>query len=271
MKINKTNTIISLTGSNPLHEESINHMRKIGILVYLDIDKNVIINRCHKMKVNRIVGQSTRPISEILEFRRSIYEKYYDIRVIIEDEESIESVANKIINLMERDQEYLSTRGSKEGFLFFDVIKEGLAKDRGLFIPTYIPKFQLNQIKRMIDMSYEERCLRILEGFPIGDLSPQTLNKFINKAYSSFDSKVLPLLHLERNHYIMEEYNGPSASFKDLALQLFPLFFQESIKGDKNKNIILVATSGDTGSAVLTGFKDTNTSVIVLFPQGGVR
>ena len=69
----------------------------------------------------------------------------------------------------------------------------------------------------------------------------------------------------------MEDYNGPSASFKYLNLQLFPLFFQESIKGDKDKNIILVATSGNTGSAVLTGFKDTNTSVIVLFPQGGVR
>jgi threonine synthase len=69
----------------------------------------------------------------------------------------------------------------------------------------------------------------------------------------------------------MEQYYGPTASFKDLALQLFPLFFQESIKHSKEKNIILVATSGDTGSAVLSGFQGTSTSVVVLYPKGGVR
>ena len=112
------------------------------------------------------------------------------------------------------------------------------------------------------------RCLRIIEQFPIGDLSPQTLFSFINKAYSSFGGFIQPVSRMEKNQYLVEQFHGPTASFKDLALQLFPLFFQESIKNEKVKNIILVATSGDTGSAVLSGFNSTDTSVIVLYPHG---
>ena len=74
------------------------------------------------MKVTRIVGQTTKTIREILEWRKSIYEKYYDLRVIIEDNETIESISDKIIELLMREQEYTSTRGRKDGFLFLDVI-----------------------------------------------------------------------------------------------------------------------------------------------------
>ena len=54
MKINKTNTIISLTGSNPLSEPTMKHLRKNGVVIYIDVDKNEIINRCHKMKIDRV-------------------------------------------------------------------------------------------------------------------------------------------------------------------------------------------------------------------------
>jgi shikimate kinase len=158
-KINKTNTIISLTGSNPLHEEAINHIRRCGILVYIDVNKHLILNNLHLMKVDRIVGQSTKSLSEILDYRKSIYEKYYDLRVIIDDEESFESIANRIVELLNRQQEYVSTRGNKGNFLFLDVIREGLAKDRGLFVPQYLPSFTLKQIKRLINLSYEERYM----------------------------------------------------------------------------------------------------------------
>ncbi len=158
-KINKTNTIISLSGSTPLHEEAINHIRSSGILVYLDVDKQLILNHLHLMKCDRIVGQSTRPISEILDYRKSIYEKYYDLRLFIDDEESFDSIANKIVDLLNRQQEYVSTRGNKGNYLFLDVIREGLAKDRGLFVPQYLPSFSLQQIKRLINMSYEDRYM----------------------------------------------------------------------------------------------------------------
>jgi len=69
----------------------------------------------------------------------------------------------------------------------------------------------------------------------------------------------------------MEEFCGPTASFKDLALQLFPKLFEFSTKNKKEKDVILVATSGDTGSAVLDGFKRTSIPVFVLYPHGKVR
>lgn len=157
MKINLSNTIISLTGSNPLHEQAIKYIRNIGILVYLDIDTNIILSRLNKMKVNRIVGQTKNTLPEILEWRKSIYELYYDVRVIIEENETIESIADKIIEILGRDQEFVSTRGRKDHYLFLEVIKEGLAADRGLFVPKYLPSLSLNQISRLINLSYQER------------------------------------------------------------------------------------------------------------------
>ena len=115
------------------------------------------------------------------------------------------------------------------------------------------------------------RSLRIMEQFPIGGLTPQKLMSFINQAYSSFSRKILPVTKLENKHYLMEQFHGPTASFKYLALQLFPLFFEESIKNDATKYFILMATSGDTGSSVLSGFQDTKTPVIVLYPYGEIR
>jgi len=114
--------------------------------------------------------------------------------------------------------------------------------------------------------------LRILESFPIGKLTPQELAIYIQEAYSSFyNEKVLPLKKIKEKLFIMEEFCGPTASFKDLALQLFPKLLKFSTQNKKRKDIILVATSGDTGSAVLDGFKRSNTPVINLYPLGKVR
>ena len=52
------------------------HLRKNGVVVYIDVDKNEIINRCHKMKIDRVVGISTKTFPEILDYRRAIYEKF---------------------------------------------------------------------------------------------------------------------------------------------------------------------------------------------------
>lgn len=114
--------------------------------------------------------------------------------------------------------------------------------------------------------------MRILESFPIGKLTPQEFRKFIEEAYSTFYNKsILPLKKINEKLFIMEEFCGPTASFKDLALQLFPKLFKFSTQNKNQKDIILVATSGDTGSAVLDGFKRSNTPVIVLYPYGKVR
>ena len=99
----------------------------------------------------------------------------------------------------------------------------------------------------------------------------------IYKAYSSNfqHEEVAPVVKLNEQFYVQELFHGPTASFKDMALQLTPQFFSEAISQKYSdgplKRLILVATSGDTGSAVLEGFKDTcNTDVLVLYPEEGV-
>jgi threonine synthase len=106
-----------------------------------------------------------------------------------------------------------------------------------------------------------------MEQFPLGKINKNEFKKFIDTAYSSFiDKKIIPLLKINEYQYLMEEYYGPTASFKDLALQLFPIIFEKAISEKNEKFLILVATSGDTGSAVLDGFKNTDIPVIILYP-----
>ena len=91
----------------------------------------------------------------------------------------------------------------------------------------------------------------------------------ISKAYShNFQHEAIaPVIKLNDQFYVHELFHGPTASFKDLALQLTPQFFSEGIArkfaaADRPvKLLILVATSGDTGSAVIEGFKGTCTSL----------
>ena len=114
--------------------------------------------------------------------------------------------------------------------------------------------------------------MRIIESFPISSLHPKQLRSLIYDAYNNFtDSSVLPIEHLENNQYLMNEHSGPTASFKDLALQLMPKIFQNGTKDEKSKYTFLVATSGDTGPAVLSGFEDSNIPVFILYPKNGVR
>jgi threonine synthase len=101
----------------------------------------------------------------------------------------------------------------------------------------------------------------------------------IEKAYhANFQHNgIAPVIKLDEQFHILELFHGPTASFKDLALQLTPRFFQEAISSSTTQNdvtqgyLVLVATSGDTGSAVLEGFANVSrTKVSVLYPNDGV-
>ena len=125
--------------------------------------------------------------------------------------------------------------------------------------------FKLGQWERLVDCSYQERALRILEAWVSpSELDPSSLRTMIDLAYSTnFQHEAIaPVIKLNDQFFIQELFHGPTASFKDLALQLTPQFFSEGVSrketsGEQVKYLILVATSGDTGSAVLEGFKGT--------------
>ncbi|KAM4544293.1 threonine synthase-like 1 [Fundulus diaphanus] len=282
--------IISLTGSNPLHTEAMEHMKQNGLVVYLDVDSDDIIERLGRMKVNRIVGQEEGvSMRDILLYRKKFYEKWLDMRVFCGTGDTVEEVVEKVLRAVERyqahdEETYVSTRcGSAEissrKTYFSDVVIEGLAADGGLYVPKKgFPKIPKREWLRLISMSYPERATVLLEKcIHPHDVAALDLRNMVFKAYgNNFSSeRVAPVKHLVHNQYVQELFHGPTASFKDLALQLMPQLFAHCLQPMCNF-LILVATSGDTGSAVLSGFSRLSgtdrhrTGVLVFFPEEGV-
>ncbi|XP_030625095.1 threonine synthase-like 1 [Chanos chanos] len=286
-------SVISLTGSNPLHSGSMQHLKKGGLVVYLDVDTNDIIQRLSRMKVNRIVGQDAGiSMREILLYRKQFYEKWFDLRVLCGSGDTVEEVADKVLHVLDRYQNsesetYISTRrkplsentSASNSKYFSDVVVEGLAPDGGLYVPKNgFPKLEPREWLRIASRSYPARALAILEKciHPM-DVSPSELRTMVHRAYGenfACDS-IAPVKHLIHNQYVLELFHGPTASFKDLALQLMPQLFAHCLPRMCNY-LILVATSGDTGSAVLSGFSRLNDcdrqriGVLVFFPEDGV-
>lgn len=282
--------VVSLTGSNPLHTAAMQHVKDSGLVVYLDVGCEDIVQRLARMKVNRIVGQEAGlSMRDILGYRKQFYERWLDVRVLCGTGDTMEEVAEKVVKAVERYQNrdaetYVSTRtdqgSSNQKTYFSDVVIEGLATDGGLYVPKNgFPKLDAREWLRLADMSYPERALVLLEKcvHPL-DVSPVDLRTMIFNAYvtSNFSSEaVAPVKHLTGNQYVQELFHGPTASFKDLALQLMPQLFAYCLPQMCNY-LILVATSGDTGSAVLSGFSRLSgsdrhrTGVLVFFPEEGV-
>ncbi len=275
------NTIVSLSGSNPLHSLSMQHCKNIGEIIFLDTPKSIILDRMDQMKVNRIIGMSgdnPKSLSEILDYRAQFYEKYYDKRIIVTEGETPSQIAQKIVNILKKNENFTSTReeniDSSEKFNFLDVVKKGLSPNGGLFVPEKFPEpFLISEIKRLSPLSYTERCIRIFEKFPLANISPQDLRKMVENAYEKnfHHPNICSVRHLKNSEYLLDLFHGPTASFKDMALQLTPYFFERAIQEENKEYLILTATSGDTGIAAIEGFKRIpKVSVMVMYPEKGV-
>jgi shikimate kinase len=268
MNFTVSNHIISLTGSNPMYRPAQGHIRSLGPVVYLDVDDKVIVDRLEKLNNLRIVGEySGQPIVDVLKYRKQFYEGVHNIRILVGNHETVEETSEKILAELKRVWDgygYGSTRSGYSGQRrsFLDVVREGLAQDGGLYVPSRrIPVLHGEEWLRLIDLNYKDRAQRLLERWlHPHDVHPRRLSRMLTSAYheDSFDcASVCPTVHLKDNLYMMELFHGPTASFKDFALQLMPQFFQQAISSKgfpKHRYLILVATSGDTGSAVLDGF-----------------
>ncbi|XP_043082450.1 threonine synthase-like 1 [Puntigrus tetrazona] len=282
-----TGSVISLTGSNPLHPDAMQHLKRSGLVLYLDVDAEDIMQRLSRMKVNRIVGQDAGvSMREILQYRKKFYERWLDARVLCGTGDSVEDVADKVLRTLGRYEDsesemFISTRSqmSSDPKFFSDVVIEGLAPDGGLYVPKKgFPKLEPSEWLRISSMPYAMRAVVILENciHPV-DVSPVELSTMVHHAYGQnfANRSVVPLKHLTDHQYILELFHGPTASFKDLALQLMPQLFTHCLPQMCNY-LILAATSGDTGSAVLNGFRNLKNSdrgrigVLVFFPEKGV-
>lgn len=243
LKLDVVNGVVSLTGSNPLHPKSMTQVSGSGLVFFLDVQKSDILDRLEKMKVNRIVGQEDGvPMSSILDYRQQFYEKSYDVRILCRENVTVDEICDKIIEKvgeLKSDVGFVSTRAGDENITerrtFSDVILQGLAEDGGLYVPgRKIPKMSTTEWQRLLPLNYADRALRIMEPwFHPYDLHPSDLRKFIASTYTQefFGNKnIFPVKHLKDNQFLLELFHGPTASFKDAALQLFPKFFQEALQ-----------------------------------------
>lgn len=170
---------------------------------------------------------------------------------------------------------YISTRGkAANNTEAANAILTGIAPDGGLFVPEIIPKIDLKFIENLTKLSYEERAKEILTLF-LTDYTADELKTAINRAYGGqkFDNNKKAPVNLLNNVSMLELWHGPTSAFKDMALSLLPELMSIALKktGEKSTVLILVATSGDTGKAALSGFQDAEQiKIAVFYPNGGV-
>jgi len=165
---------------------------------------------------------------------------------------------------------YISTRGNIEKQTSAEVIALGMVPTGGLFVPENIPEVNWQDYK---DLDYANLAYNIMKLY-LQDLPAENIASAV-KVYSDgrFNGyNPVPLVDVG-SYGFLELWHGPTAAFKDMALQVLPHLLTSSIRtlGLDSEVLILTATSGDTGKAALEGFKDVSgTRIVVFYPAGGV-
>ena len=161
---------------------------------------------------------------------------------------------------------YLSTRAqSKETVTFADALLKGLAADGGLYVPTHVPELQPSQWKNAPTLA--ELGVNVLSSWLGEEIAQTPLEEIVHDALN-FET---PLVQLEDDLWVLELFHGPTLSFKDYGARTMARLMQHFLSERGERRTILVATSGDTGSAVADGFAgQENIDVVLLYPKGKV-
>ena len=172
--------------------------------------------------------------------------------------------------------QYFSTRNKNITKKPSEAILQGIADDGGLYMPESFEgaKFPMEALTKMTPKEISEAVLSLLFGRDDMFREEGSLEKAVSLAYDGkFDGEDYAPLSKVGNAHVMELYHGPTCAFKDVALQLLPRLLAEAkrVNEVKEKIVILTATSGDTGSAALSGFSDVDgVSIIVFYPKNGI-
>eukprot|EP00095_Tigriopus_kingsejongensis_P007045 maker-scaffold146_size311726-snap-gene-1.18 protein:Tk07045 transcript:maker-scaffold146_size311726-snap-gene-1.18-mRNA-1 annotation:"threonine synthase-like 2" len=166
---------------------------------------------------------------------------------------------------------YCSTRGGEVGLSFEEVLFAGYAKDGGLYLPESFPKISPFQWDELAQMNYTEMVTEILSMFIGGDEIPKAdLKALVGEAHASFDiPEVVGLQRIVPGLTIAELFHGTTFTFKDLALSVVGKLFDYFLKKRQKHLIVVVATSGDTGSAAIEAVRTLKwVDIVVLLPRG---
>ncbi|MCQ2179928.1 MAG: threonine synthase [Bacteroidales bacterium] len=159
---------------------------------------------------------------------------------------------------------YYSTNGQAPMADLRKAVVKGLAEDRGLYMPERIPALPRSFFDNIQDMTFQEVAFEVANAFFGEDIPADDLRRIVNDTLS-FDC---PVKQVEKDIWTLELFHGPTLAFKDVGGRFMARLLQYFNKESVN---VLVATSGDTGSAVANGFLGVEgINVYVLYPKGKV-
>lgn len=164
---------------------------------------------------------------------------------------------------------YYSTNKKAPVATLEKAVVKGLAEDRGLYMPEQIRLLPKEFFDNIQDMSFQELSYQVADAFFGEDVDAESLKRIVYDTLS-FDC---PVERVTDNIYSLELFHGPTLAFKDVGARFMARLLQYFIKkeGETKEVNVLVATSGDTGSAVANGFLGVEgIHVYVLYPKGKV-
>lgn len=158
-----------------------------------------------------------------------------------------------------------STNGKSPKASFAEGIANGMAPDGGLYMPDALPRLPKAFFRNIAEMSLKEIAYVISNTLFGNILSSSSIKRIVDE---SLDFNI-PLKHLGGNTYVLELFNGPTLSFKDIGARFMAQLFPAIVAQEDRHREIILASSGDSGGAVADAFRNApDTIVNVLFPRG---
>ncbi len=162
---------------------------------------------------------------------------------------------------------FYSTNHQVATVTFKEAVFKGLPDDNGLYMPEHIPQLQQSFFDNLKDYSFAQLAYEIVNQFVKEEIPEPELKKIVNEA---FNFKI-PVKNLHDNIYVLELFHGPTLAFKDFGARFMARVMGYFLQREARDIHILVATSGDTGSAVAQGFLGVEgVHVTLLYPKGKV-
>ncbi len=160
-----------------------------------------------------------------------------------------------------------STKNKEEKVSLKEAVLKGLPSDNGLFMLEEITPLPQSFFDNIENYSFQELSFEVCRTLLQGAIPDDVLREIV---FEAIDFPA-PLVSLDDDKYILELFHGPSLAFKDFGARFMARLMSYFNQGNDKELVILVATSGDTGGAVASGFYQTpNTQVVILYPSGKV-
>ncbi len=148
-----------------------------------------------------------------------------------------------------------------------EAVLKSISAESGLYMPDHIPALPGSFFANLPNLNLQEIAFEVSTAMFSADIPKEALKQIVDEAISF----PIPLKKLDENLFVLELFHGPTLAFKDVGARFMAGLFQYFLRNENREVVILVATSGDTGSAVANAFYNIKgVKVVILYPSGKV-